>query len=54
MVSPEREADIAAALVADEICDILVDQRGWSYDEYESWLGQTLTDLLLSEDVSGG
>lgn len=42
-----RAADIASALVADEVCDVLVDQQGWSFDEYESWLAEALTTLLL-------
>lgn len=46
-LSVPRAADIAAALTADEICDRLVDESGWSYDEYESWLHATLTATLL-------
>lgn len=43
----ERAADIATALMADEICDILVDQSQWSYDDYENWLKSALTMQLL-------
>ena len=42
-------ADIAAALVTDDVCDVLVGQRGWSFDEYEEWLAETLARLLLRE-----
>jgi AcrR family transcriptional regulator len=42
-----RAADIAGALTADEVADVLVDQGGWSYDEYEAWLVASLKRLLL-------
>ena len=40
-------ADIATALMTDEVCDSLVSRAHWSYDEYEEWLSTTLTTLLL-------
>ncbi|MGH3424261.1 MAG: TetR/AcrR family transcriptional regulator [Nocardioidaceae bacterium] len=43
----ERAADVAAALVTDDVCDVLVDQRGWDFDAYETWLADALADLLL-------
>ncbi|SMD15446.1 TetR/AcrR family transcriptional regulator [Kibdelosporangium aridum] len=43
----ERAADIAVALSTDEVCDVLVDQGGWSYQEYEDWLKATLAKQLL-------
>lgn len=46
-LSAVRAADIAAALVTDEVGDILVHQRGWSFDEYEAWLANTLMNQLL-------
>ena len=42
-----RATDIAGALTADEVADVLVDQGGWSYDEYEAWLVASLKRLLL-------
>ncbi|HEX2080288.1 MAG TPA: helix-turn-helix domain-containing protein [Longimicrobium sp.] len=42
-----RAADIAGALTADEVADVLVEQGGWSYDEYEAWLVASLKRLLL-------
>lgn len=42
-----RAIDIAAALVTDDVCDVLVEQRGWSFDDYEEWLADTLARLLL-------
>jgi AcrR family transcriptional regulator len=49
-LSASRAADIVAAITTDEICDVLVDQRGWTFDDYERWLSDTLAHLLL---VSG-
>jgi AcrR family transcriptional regulator len=46
-LAPQTAADIAAALLSDEICDVLVDQRHWSYDRYERWLADTLAQQLL-------
>ena len=46
-LTASRAADIAGALTADEVADVLVDQGGWSYDEYESWLVESLKRLLL-------
>jgi AcrR family transcriptional regulator len=46
-LDPQRAADIAAALASDEICDVLVDQRNWSYDDYERWLADALAQQLL-------
>jgi AcrR family transcriptional regulator len=43
-----RAADIAIALMSDEVCDTLVDQSDWSYDDYEDWLKSTLATLLLA------
>lgn len=42
-----RAADITGALTADEVADVLVEQGGWSYDEYEAWLVASLKRLLL-------
>jgi AcrR family transcriptional regulator len=46
-LDPRVATDIAAALATDEICDVLVDQRHWSYDDYERWLADTLAQQLL-------
>jgi AcrR family transcriptional regulator len=42
-----RAADLAVALMTDDVCDALVDEAGWSYDEYEEWLAATLAAQLL-------
>ena len=46
-LTPVKAADIASALVSDEVCDMLVEQAGWSFDDYEAWLAATLATLLL-------
>jgi hypothetical protein len=46
-LNAQTAADIAAALLSDEICDVLVDQRHWSYDRYERWLADALAQQLL-------
>jgi hypothetical protein len=42
-----RAADLAVALMTDDVCDALVDEAGWSYDEYEEWLAAILAAQLL-------
>jgi AcrR family transcriptional regulator len=42
-----RAADIAGALTADEVADVLIGAGGWSYDDYEAWLIASLKRLLL-------
>ena len=42
----ELESPVAPVLV-DEVCDVLVEQRGWSFDDYEAWLTDALATLLL-------
>ena len=46
-VDGQRAADVIAALVTDEVCDVLVQQRGWTFQEYETWLHQTMTALVV-------
>ena len=46
-VDATEAADILAALATDDVCDVLVGQRGWSFDEYERWLGETMAALVL-------
>jgi AcrR family transcriptional regulator len=48
-IDAKRAADIMTALSASQIRDVLVVQRGWSFDQFEIWLGETLTTLLLSD-----
>jgi hypothetical protein len=34
-------------LTSAEVYNLLIVKRGWSGDEYETWLSQTPTDFLL-------
>lgn len=43
----ERTVDIVWALISPEVTLLLVDQRGWSTQEYGAWLGETISTLLL-------
>ncbi|WP_250031402.1 TetR/AcrR family transcriptional regulator [Paractinoplanes maris] len=45
-VDPGRAADIVWTLIAPEVYELLVIDRGWSSDEYEQWLAQALIDAL--------
>jgi hypothetical protein len=47
-LTAQRAADICAALSTKDICDVLIEQRGWNLDEYENWLATTLSTLLLA------
>ncbi len=43
-------ADIIHALVSPEVFGLLVTDRGWPLERYESWLSRTLVDQLLPTD----
>ncbi|ONI79724.1 TetR family transcriptional regulator [Actinosynnema sp. ALI-1.44] len=45
-----RAADIAVALTSVDVHDSLVVDAGWTYDDYEQWLTQTLVTALLPHD----
>ncbi len=45
--SLERALDLALALTLPEVYRTLVVERGWSTDDYESWLAETLVNQLL-------
>ena len=47
-----RAAAILRALCRPEVYQELVEESGWSPDEYESWLGVTLRRELLSGEAS--
>lgn len=50
----ERDAaDIIHALASPEVYNLLVGDRGWSSERYESWLRQTLVDQLLAPRLPG-
>ena len=44
--SPEHARDIVWALISPELYDLLITDRGWTSDQYEQWLAQTLADAL--------
>ena len=46
-----RAAAILRALCRAELYQELVEDSGWSPDEYESWLGETLKRQLLSAEA---
>lgn len=43
----DRARDIVWTLISPEVHDLLVVARGWSLDDYETWLAQALADALL-------
>jgi hypothetical protein len=45
----DRAAAILRALCRAEVYRELVDESGWTPDEYEAWLGETLKGQLLSQ-----
>jgi AcrR family transcriptional regulator len=46
-VTPERARDIVWAYISPELWDLFVGRRGWSPEEYESWLARALSEALL-------
>jgi len=46
-----QAAALLRALCRAEVYRELVDESGWSPDEYESWLGETLKEQLLSPET---
>lgn len=46
-LDPERAAAIYRGLTLPEVYEELVNEAGWSPDEYEAWLGQVLQQQLL-------
>jgi AcrR family transcriptional regulator len=48
-LSVDRAAAILRALCRTEVYRELVEESGWSPDEYEAWLGETLKGQLLSQ-----
>ena len=43
----ERAVDTVWALISPELTLLLVEQRGWSAEEYGAWLGETIAALVL-------
>jgi AcrR family transcriptional regulator len=47
-LDPARAVDLLWALIAPELYLLLVIERDWSPDEYESWLATAIADALLA------
>jgi AcrR family transcriptional regulator len=47
-VGYNEAADTIAALGSPETAEMLVNRRGWSFDQYERWLADALDRLLLA------
>jgi hypothetical protein len=43
----DRARDVVWVLIAPEVVELLVGERGWSLADWEAWLAQALADLLL-------
>ena len=43
----ERTVDVVWTLISPEVTLLLVDQRGWSAEQYGTWLGRTIATLAL-------
>jgi AcrR family transcriptional regulator len=51
----EDEAhDIIYALMSPDLRNVLIGERGWSLDRYETWLAATLCDAVLQRARSSG
>jgi AcrR family transcriptional regulator len=48
-VELEAAADIFWSINGSDLADRLVNQRGWTWDQYETWLANALHDLLLAQ-----
>jgi hypothetical protein len=48
----DRARDILWTLIAMEVYDLLVIERGWSLDEWEAWVAESSAALLLGAPVA--
>ena len=46
-LSFERARDVLWTLIAWEVYDLLVHERGWPLDDWEAWVAESSTALLL-------
>lgn len=53
-LSADRARDILWTLIAIEVYDLLVTERGWSLDEWETWVAGSSAALLLGPPSSTG
>lgn len=47
-LEPDHARDIVWTLISPEVYELLVNDRGWSPDEYERWLARALVDALAA------
>ena len=40
------ERDGVWAIVSHEVCDLLVEGSGWTPEQYETWVGETLEHVI--------
>jgi AcrR family transcriptional regulator len=48
----DRARDILWTLIAPEVLDLLVHERGWSLENWEAWVAESAAALLLGADLS--
>ena len=48
-LDPDRARDIVWTLIAPEVYELLIGDRGWSLDEYEQWLARALADAIAGQ-----
>jgi AcrR family transcriptional regulator len=51
-LTPETALDIVWSLTGSDFYSLLVFERGWTPDQYEEWLAQSLIELILIERPS--
>jgi AcrR family transcriptional regulator len=51
-LDPERAGDILWTLISPEVTRMLVEDRGWSLDQWQAWLATTLADALLGTETA--
>lgn len=47
----QSAADVLWSLTSPDLADRLVYRRGWGWDRFERWLGDTMADALLGPEV---
>jgi len=52
-LTADRAADILYAITSYDVFRTLIEERGWSADETETWLAETLTNLVLAPSRAG-
>jgi hypothetical protein len=50
-LDPQRARDILWSLTSRDLYRLLVRERGWTAQQYEDWLADTLVEALVRPDV---